>query len=126
VIDREKYLERQRRYNTSEKGRARGRRYRRTPEQNERSNALRMFAGATYMGRARTIEQAEQLNTYLALRIADFRSEQRAEYRAFSDQLERGVQAERSAGESAIFRASALMLEEVLVQHLRVCSHSST
>jgi len=72
VIDRGKYLQRQRRYNQSEKGHARY----------ARSNAKRIFVGETYYGRAPTAEIAEDCNLYASAMLAEFKAKQREEYRA--------------------------------------------
>lgn len=65
-IDREKYLERQRRYNASEKGHARWLRYSRSPKGCEaKRRQIRLSAGGIsfYIGTAPTLEAADYLRT---------------------------------------------------------------
>jgi hypothetical protein len=71
MADREKYLARQRRYNASAKGQARYARY-------EETRIQVRFAGGTISTRYRVpAEKKHQLKE----RVADFRAQQREEYR---------------------------------------------
>jgi hypothetical protein len=84
--------ERDHRYNVSEKGRARYATYREAHraeirERDERGNSRRIFAGATYMGRATTPEQAMYISAHLTGLKAGFVARQREDYAAFTEQL---------------------------------------
>ena len=64
VSARARYLERQRRYNASEKGRARWARYEKTEKGRERhERQIRMSCGGInfYLGSTPTVEQAQQI-----------------------------------------------------------------
>jgi hypothetical protein len=91
VIDREKYLERQRRYNRSAKGRARDASYRaRNPEKlaetRARSNEKRIYVGTFYAGReGRYPYPREAIEQYVGRLLAEFRAKQAAEKAAWRE-----------------------------------------
>jgi hypothetical protein len=87
MTSREKYLERQRRYNASPKGRARWLKYSRSEKgRDSKCRQITMSAGGIkfYVGTAPTIADADGLKA----KIADFRAGQLAEYREFAATLE--------------------------------------
>jgi hypothetical protein len=90
----DKGREAQRRYNQSDKGREAQRRYNQSDQRREakrRARQKRIFFGYTYLGSAPTIEQAQEINTYLAQRLADFTSQQRDERKEASDGWRNGT-----------------------------------
>jgi hypothetical protein len=91
---RECLLARRRSYNQGDKGREAQRRYNQSDQRREakrRARQKRIFFGYTYLGSAPTIEQAQEINTYLAQRLADFTSQQRDERKEASDGWRNGT-----------------------------------
>jgi hypothetical protein len=104
VIDREKYLARQRRYNASEKGRARHRTYNVTGRRRdanrryrESHHVPRIGGEGLYLGVYRLPDHLSK--TDFQSQLADFRAKQAAEYREESESLA-DVKIEEPAGEA--------------------------
>jgi len=83
-----------------------------TPAQIERKqerNARRIFCGASYMGSADSLEQAEMLNAHVAMRLFEFKEQQALERAAWpeSESSTPLPDARRSVGLRIVIRAVA-------------------
>jgi hypothetical protein len=93
VTNRDRHLERHQRYNRSEKGRARGARYRkkhpdRLAETRARDNASRIFIGSHYVAReGRFPYPREVIEQHLGRLDSDFRKGQAEAHAAFRESL---------------------------------------